>query len=594
MGGTVSEGGETPREPSLAQDRVGPRWGLLVCVAIVVAYGWGIFERDLWIPDEIRVGEIAREMYVNHAYTIPTLAGQPFLEKPPLYHWATCLSFATLGVTDGAVRLPAALFGLIGLLFSFRIARRLGGPRVGWIAVAVLSSSYAFVYHSHQALVDPALAAGVAMCLDAFLAIEALPRGERARGRIVWAGVTLAVGFYAKGVIGLVLPLAILGVWALLQRRLDLIWKAMPAALAIAIALLVPWFISLSRVGGSEALELVLWDNTLQRLLPFLGGDYSGGHSRPFWYYFEQLPGVLVPWSLLPIAAVLEHWRGRRSGGTVSRARSLGAVWFLVGFGLLSAAGTKRALYLLPLLGGSALYLAGWLEPILVGRRAPDRLETWLLRATVLALPIVIVAYGVHSWTQFGTIPAAGVLASLAILGAGLALATFGRSVAWGRVAACTFGLCLAIWATSGTALLPAQNGVESARPFAEAIERIVPKDAPLISFAPTEAMLAIVPFYTGRLPEVVFDIGEMQSRLNGPGPVWFVGIERLRDERAPYLLDWLAPARAWIVEKRWVNAGTYRLLLLRGGANQEPALRTAPEDETDSASHGPSDGPSR
>src|ERR1700689_1545367 len=42
--------------------------------------------RGLWTPDEPREAEISREMALSPG-VIPTLNGQRFIEKPPLYYW---------------------------------------------------------------------------------------------------------------------------------------------------------------------------------------------------------------------------------------------------------------------------------------------------------------------------------------------------------------------------------------------------------------------------------------------------------------------------------------------------------------------------
>ena len=57
--------------------------------------------------DEPRYAQVAREMWQRHDWVTPTLWGQPWLEKPPLYYWGAILAYqATGNVTDWAARLP--------------------------------------------------------------------------------------------------------------------------------------------------------------------------------------------------------------------------------------------------------------------------------------------------------------------------------------------------------------------------------------------------------------------------------------------------------------------------------------------------------
>ncbi len=555
---------ESTWETTIVEGASGRRSGLLLITAIVLSYAFGVTGRDLWIPDEIRVGEIAREMYSSESYAIPTLAGEPFLEKPPLYHWSVTACYSLWGVSAVSARLPAAIYGLLGLLFFFLLARRLAGSRVAHVATALLSVCYAFITLTHQALVDSPLATFVIATLYAWVAFEQRRSARAAWGWTCLAGIFLALAFYSKGVLGLGLPIAVGGVYALLRRRSDLLLRAIPLSGLTAVACLVPWFGAIFQQGGSEALTLVLWDNTLQRVLPFVGGDYSGGHERPFYYYLLQLPGILLPWTVLLVAAMRGHWKGRR--GETLPGRRFAAIWFFVGLGLLSLVGTKRALYLLPLLGGAALYVAVWIEPILSGRVGADRFDRlcWLL--TLLVLPGATLGYAGYALATDRSIPMAVLLALLVLGGVALVFQSWKSEERWIRTGVGGWLLALTMWGYAGGVILPADNDQQSGREFCEAVDQKVPAGAALISFLPNEALLAMVPFYTGRQPLPEWDIDAMRKRLQEPGPVWVVTIERLRGGREPYLLEWLKPARPEVVLDGTADGGTYRLLLLRGG----------------------------
>src|SRR5262245_50868413 len=91
------------------------RWLLRHSTAIAVAFALavsfaGTFQHDLWSPDEPREAEIGREMLLDHYSARPTLSGEPFLEKPPLFVWTMAAAYQLFGVSDGVARVPAALF----------------------------------------------------------------------------------------------------------------------------------------------------------------------------------------------------------------------------------------------------------------------------------------------------------------------------------------------------------------------------------------------------------------------------------------------------------------------------------------------------
>src|SRR5215468_11754098 len=76
-----------------------------VC-AFLFYFGLGAF--GLVGADEPRYAQIAREMFNRHDWIVPTLNGQPWLEKPVLLYWKIMNSYAIFGVQDWAARVPAA------------------------------------------------------------------------------------------------------------------------------------------------------------------------------------------------------------------------------------------------------------------------------------------------------------------------------------------------------------------------------------------------------------------------------------------------------------------------------------------------------
>ena len=60
-----------------------PRW--LIAAALLLSFA-GLFFHDLWTPDEPREAALVLEMSRGGDWIIPHLAGEPFVEKPPLYY----------------------------------------------------------------------------------------------------------------------------------------------------------------------------------------------------------------------------------------------------------------------------------------------------------------------------------------------------------------------------------------------------------------------------------------------------------------------------------------------------------------------------
>jgi len=96
----------------------------------VATIGWG----DLYNETDGQYAGAAREMLESGQWLVPTNDGIPRLHKPPLLYWTIAVSLKTFGLTAAAVRLPIALAMVAGVILTFLIGDRLGGPWRGFVA----------------------------------------------------------------------------------------------------------------------------------------------------------------------------------------------------------------------------------------------------------------------------------------------------------------------------------------------------------------------------------------------------------------------------------------------------------------------------
>src|SRR5512141_2022171 len=85
-----------------------PVWALLALWTLLFMLPF-LGLRPLWLPDEARYTEVAREMLTTGDWLTPQLNGHPHLTKPPLTYWAIAGSMAVWGQNEFAARLPNAL-----------------------------------------------------------------------------------------------------------------------------------------------------------------------------------------------------------------------------------------------------------------------------------------------------------------------------------------------------------------------------------------------------------------------------------------------------------------------------------------------------
>src|SRR5579872_7326412 len=136
-----------------------PRRSLALVGAVVVPLLLlGIFDHELWTPDEPRAAELSREfLEPGHSWAVPTLNGEPFLEKPPLVYWTSALSMRLFGVNAAAARLPCVLFGLATLVFTGLLGHSLYGREAGIGAILILATTSGFLLVGHHLESDSGL-----------------------------------------------------------------------------------------------------------------------------------------------------------------------------------------------------------------------------------------------------------------------------------------------------------------------------------------------------------------------------------------------------------------------------------------------------
>ncbi len=368
-----------------------PIWVVTVCLAAIF---FGIRGHELWTPDEPRVGEIARGMSAGSSWLVPQLAGRPFVEKPPLYFWLSVLMVMTLGKAVGvtaSLRLLPAICGVLTLLVLYRAARRYLGNPQAVAAVLVLATMYGFFHATHWIVVDPLL-----MFLTSGSVLFLFEGLDGEKPLLLLAGYLLAglafltKGFVAWAIIGV--PGVLLGILyfrTITQRPfLNL------AGFLLLLAPVTVWMMAFYLRGGPELWREWFIENQLGR---FLGRTDYLGHIRGPIYYLAILPAVVLPWTPVLLGWIIHRrWRSiTKFPAAVRNLHLMIIAWAFGGLLILSLAGTKRDIYLFPLLPGFALLITTSLDGL------PRWVEIMLkVLCFCLLLPILFFSFGSLAWEE--------------------------------------------------------------------------------------------------------------------------------------------------------------------------------------------------
>jgi len=346
-----------------------PRYPASLSVLLAaVAAGCGLCLAHLpLIRAEALYALIPREMLASGEWLTPTLQGVPYLDKPPLLYWLNALVFFLLGAREETARLvnlPLAL-GEVGL--TCLLGARLLPVRAAVAGAGVLAGSLGFFVLHLELLPDHLITFWLLAGLYLWLRWRAAP------GRLWETGfyLSLAGGFFSKGLIGLLFPVAIVALNALATgRREDLALLASPRGWLLLALPVLSW-LTLMELRHPGFLEHQVLNEQFRR---FWGArqppDVNSFSLGGFWLLTLLW---LLPWTPLVPGALATGWRA----GSDSR---LLLIWPAVILGFYSLSGCRVEYYALPALPPLAL---------LVGRRLAEGLSGGrdrLLSLTLLSL----------------------------------------------------------------------------------------------------------------------------------------------------------------------------------------------------------------
>ena len=149
---------------------------IVICAAWVLP---GLTGHDPWKPDEALAFGVVHSMLQDGFWLIPTIAGVPSVEYPPLYYWVAAILakiFSPLLPLHDGARLATGLFMAITLLFTHKTATRLFDARAGRLSVILLLGCLGLLWRGHQLNPELAGLAGMSVALYGMTRIRSEPR----------------------------------------------------------------------------------------------------------------------------------------------------------------------------------------------------------------------------------------------------------------------------------------------------------------------------------------------------------------------------------------------------------------------------------
>jgi 4-amino-4-deoxy-L-arabinose transferase-like glycosyltransferase len=326
-------------------------------------------------PDEPRYTRVAVEMHRAGEWVRPTLRGEPWLEKTPLFYWLAGGAFAVLGETEAAARVPSVLAALLLVGATALFGARLYGSAAGLHAGFVAGTSLLPFAYARAASMDMLLAATVTVAIG-FASLRVL--GIAGRLAIVAAAAAAGLATLAKGPLGLLLPILVVGGYVVATREWRFVRELLaPRTIAAFVVVAAPWYVAILRDQGRHFLEVFVLNHNVQRFT-------STVHNHPgaLWYYLPVLLAGLVPWAGLAVPGLV------RCAPRASRRDLLVLLWLGLPLVFFSLAGSKLPGYILPCVPPLAILMGRAADRLITEPRTPER----MLSSRVVALVGLVLA----------------------------------------------------------------------------------------------------------------------------------------------------------------------------------------------------------
>ena len=324
------------------------------CVIILFVAGAIFFvnlgQSRLWDRDEPRNAGCAAEMMARGDWVVPIFNDELRHQKPVLLYWLVMSAYWVLGVNEFSARFWSAALAVGTTLMTYALVRRLAGATTGLIAGIALSTSLMFCVAARAVTPDSVLIFFSTMAMMLYV-LGTFPSSSNSGSShsishasylgdtkqlkawfpqnkwfVIGMYVAMGLGVLAKGPVGFLLPMAMIGMFMLIQRLpasgtkkpssvskavagmllscvrpfhpihfSKTLWAMCPI-LAAAIVLLIaaPWFLLVDARTDGDFTRLFFVGEHFGRATTVLE-DHSGG----IWFYPLAILVGFFPWSVL-------------------------------------------------------------------------------------------------------------------------------------------------------------------------------------------------------------------------------------------------------------------------------------------------------
>lgn len=332
-----------------------------LCVLFYLLFFHNIWSYALMDVDESRYVSMSKDMFNSKDFMTLYLNKEFFFEKPPLYFWSECLSFALWGkISEATARFPVALYGTLSCFMLYFLGRKVVSRTFGIVSSLILATSLEFLILAKFAILDIVLASCVTFSLCfGILTYYVKEQNKKYMWWLFYIFSALAV--LAKGIPGFVIPFGSMFFISIYSKNFKEIFKPQYFVIGFMLffGITLPWHIAMLNMHDPLFFNEYVMKHHVARFI----GSESLGRQQPFYFYLLTILWGFFPWIVSILCVFIRKlikfdfgFRGKNDTQKLMVFAGITVVFTLLFF---SSSKTKLVTYILPIY--SALAILGGL-----------------------------------------------------------------------------------------------------------------------------------------------------------------------------------------------------------------------------------------
>ena len=269
---------------------------------------------EIFSMDSSLYAAISKSFAQSHDYINICVDGKDWLDKPHFPFWVCGLSIQIFGVNTFAYKFPSICFFLIGLFYTYRLAKSLYNEETAYLAVLILGSSLHIIVSNNDTRAEAIL---LGLLTGAVYHLYKITDRYKIRDLLL-GSLFSAAAIMTKGIFILIVIYS--AIWGNLIFKKDsekLFNRKWILGFVLTIIFITPELYALysqfdlhpeKKVFGSNnisGLRFFLWDSQFGRF--FNTGPIKG--ESDIFFFFHTILWAVAPWAIIGLTGLIIMFR---------------------------------------------------------------------------------------------------------------------------------------------------------------------------------------------------------------------------------------------------------------------------------------------